>query len=617
MRGVLLAAGILAAAFMIASPLPAVGLLAVPLVLLALAYGQPPRERAMLQIAAEAAVVLGVYRVAVTTIPLAWYGADAVGRALGHLAGLLARRPLSVGPTMGGVDYLIPLLYLALVLPLRYAGRVSNPSVNGTGSKPILQPGSWTGWKLVLAGGCVLAVLIGHMAYLMTLARVGEIVTPWNLPALAAVIHAAIAFALLYVLVARAGQSPDPDAEGKGPEREDTGKRWPATLADAAITVVIALLATAIPVATVLCPHKPDLSDKKVVFYEKGFVNWLKPEHGQYGQHSSGMYGMLPTFVESLGMQAVISADLSEKDLDGANALVIIYPNEPWSEEQLGRIYDFVRDGGSLMVMGEHTVREKDGGSRINDVLEPTAMRVPFDSALFAIGGWLHSYEAISHPTTAGIGDEENQFGVVIGGSVEAHWPARPLLIGRWGWADRGNAEGDPANADTLMGNWRYDAGERLGDVMLVAEQPLGAGKVICFGDTSTLQNGLIPGCHEYMSRLFAYLVAGGGTPQATWRQLSGLAAVVVLLVLLIWRPCPARLAGGGPAPGGLLGALHGGHASGMGRAARRRSKIVGKACLHRRRASQRAQPRVVARRRPGRPGADVHAQRLPALDYQ
>ena len=92
----------------------------------------------------------------------------------------------------------------------------------------------------------------------------------------------------------------------------------------------------------------------------------------------------------------MISPDLSETDLDDADALVIIYPNEPWSEEQLGRIYDFVRGGGSLMVMGEHTVREKDGGSRINDVLEPTAMRVPFDSAIFAIGGWLHSYEALA-----------------------------------------------------------------------------------------------------------------------------------------------------------------------------------------------------------------------------
>ncbi len=544
MRGSLLVAAVLLAALMIASPLPAVGVLAVPLVLLALAYRQPARDRAMLCACAEAAVVLGIYRVAVTTIPLVWYGADAVGHALGNLAGLLSRRPLSVGATMGGVDYLVPMLYLALVLPLRCGGI----AVGSASSPSQTQAGSccrWkTGWKPALLGCCVLAVLLGHLAYLLTLALAGEMVSPWNLPALAAAIHAVIVFGLLWVCVGRGGERCQPDTD-KPPSPSGRGAGgegrlpWLIRLLDLAITAAIALLAAAVPVVTVLCWHKPDLSDKKIVFYEKGFLNWLKPEHGQYGEYSPGMYGMLPTFMESLGIKAVISADLAEKDLDGANALVIIYPNQPWDEEQLRRIDDFVRGGGSLMVMGEHTVRENDGGSRINDVLEPTAMRVPFDSALFAIGGWLHSYEAISHPTSAGIGDETNQFGVVIGGSVEAHWPARPLLIGRWGWADRGNA----MNGDAKLGDRRYEAGERLGDVVLAAEQPLGAGRVICFGDPSMLVNGLTPECYPYTSRLFAYLVADGGTPQAAGRQFSGLAGVVVLLVLLVWRPSPLRLA--------------------------------------------------------------------------
>ena len=80
--------------------------------------------------------------------------------------------------------------------------------------------------------------------------------------------------------------------------------------------------------------------------------------------------------------------------------------------------------------MGEHTVREKDGGSRFNEVLEPTAMRVAFDSAMFAVGGWLHSYEILAHPAALGLSDERNELGVVIGASVQARWPARPLRTG-------------------------------------------------------------------------------------------------------------------------------------------------------------------------------------------
>ncbi len=175
----------------------------------------------------------------------------------------------------------------------------------------------------------------------------------------------------------------------------------------------------------------------------------------------------------------------------------------------------------------------------MNDVLAPTVMRVAFDSAEFAIGGWLQSYEAMSHPTSAGIDDQQNQFGVVIGASVEARWPARPLLVGRFGWADCGDARNV---GEALLGNRRYDPGEKLGDVVLAAEQPLGAGKVICFGDTSMFTNGLTVGCHEYTSRLFAYLAAGGETPQATWRQLVGLDVAVLLRVVLIWQPLPWRL---------------------------------------------------------------------------
>ena len=53
---------------------------------------------------------------------------------------------------------------------------------------------------------------------------------------------------------------------------------------------------------------------------------------------------------------------------------------------------------------------------------------------------------------------------------------------------------------------------------------------MICFGDPSMLINGLTVSCHEYTSRLFTYLLGGGCTPQAAWRQLAGLAAVTLLL---------------------------------------------------------------------------------------
>ncbi len=532
---------------MIASRLEPLNVLAVPLVLTALAQRLSAQSRATLLCAAQATLLLAIYRLAYISIPLVWYAADSVGRAMGWVAQLCTRRPLWVGATMGGVDYLVPMLYLAIILPLRSRRFSDAPR---------------TFEKVLLAVFGVLVVLLGIMLYMLALAFAGDLLAaiaedqapkkpslsqappepflspenaaiwrklvPWNMPVLAAAIQCAIAWALFYWF--------RPQSEAASVE--DSTRRT-KILRRIAGTVGAAYLAAAIPVATVLCPSRPDIADKKIVFYEKGYLNWLKPEHGQYGRLSVGMYGNLPTYLESLGAKALISPDLSDADLKDAVALVIIYPNEKWEDGQLERIADFVRRGGSLMVMGEHTVRETDGGSRINDVLGPTEMRVPFDSAVFAIGGWLHSYDALAHPTSAGVGDEANQFGVVIGGSVQARWPAQPLLVGRWGFADRGEAD----KGEATLGNERYEAGEKLGDVILAAEQPLGDGKVICFGDPSLLINGLTVSCHEYTSRLFTYLLGGGSTPQTTWRQLTGLAAIALLLALLLGRPRAGRLA--------------------------------------------------------------------------
>ena len=343
---------------------------------------------------------------------------------------------------MGGVDYLVAMLCVAATLALRsrHTGSAAQALKRFSIAATIVLLGDLL-YLIVLAFAAgFLAVLTADQAketpyFTAENAVLLRRLVPWSLPALAAAIQSAIAWGFFRRLsppisAAHSAETVSPGIRQEGPAECGGSASGPGRAVGAAAVVC---LAVAIPIVTVLCCTRPDMVDKKIVFFEKGYLNWLKPEHGQYGRLSVGMYGMLPTFLESLGARTLLSPDLSEEDLQDADALVVIYPNEPWKEGQLERIGEFVRRGGSLMVMGEHTVREKDGGSRINDALAPTAMRVPFDSAMFAIGGWLHSYDALAHPTSAGIGDEANQFGVVIGASVETRWPARPLLVGRLG----------------------------------------------------------------------------------------------------------------------------------------------------------------------------------------
>ena len=511
--------------------------MAAAVVLAFLAFVSAGRSKDVLLASSGAVAVFGVYRFAVTAIPWLWLAADFIGRSLGAAAGWITGRPLWVGSAFAGLDFLI-LTSAVWTLYLRY-------------TKPP---------RAVRAIYGFLAILSGHLAYLILLSYVPDLLAafplpaaganesspllqfihktvPWNLPAIACGIHVLIA-AAMFRWSARAGESDKhPEAvehayasAGTAPDGR-FGRRFVLALA----VVVAALL---LPFVATFAPGRLELQGKKIVFYEKGFLNWLKPTHGSYGRLSSGMYGMLPVLMESLGAKCLVSPDLSDADLKDANVLVVIFPDDPWQAGQMERIHGFVRRGGSLLVLGEHTTRDAAGSNRFNEILAPTAMRVRFDSATFAIGGWLQSYEALNHPATTGIADDQNQFGVVIGASVVANWPARPLLIGRWGWTD----DGDEASERAMMGNDRYDGGEKLGDVVLAAEQPLGKGRVMVFGDTSGLTNAISVSSYQFTSRLFAYLADGGANTHAAWRQVVVLLAGAILIGLVSHRPGPWKI---------------------------------------------------------------------------
>jgi len=539
---------ILLAAYMVTLPLPVANIMAPAVVLASLALAARKRGSAgapglgedsgpssapalresedILLVSATAVAVFGLYRLAVTSVPWLWLATDLLGRGCGQTASLIAGRPVWVGATFAGVDFLV----LTSVLWGLYVCRTKPPAA-----------------LRALYG--FLAVLGGHMAYLVLLSFIPDIraavsqesdsgalssvlqlLLPWNVPAVAGVIHLLI-IAAMFRWAARA-QSDRQSAESRvlAAPRSFYKSRF-------FLPVLVVATAVLLPVVALLYPRSLSLTGKKIVFYEKGYLNWLKPTHGSYGRLSSGMYGMLPVFVESLGAESVVSPDLSEADLQDADALVLLFPDDPWQKGRRERIEAFVRRGGSLLVMGEHTTRDAAGTNRFNEVLAPTAMRVRFDSATFAVGGWLQSYEVMSHPITAGVADDRNQFGVVIGASVQAGWLARPLLMGKWGWND----PGDEASPRAMMGNGRYDPGEKLGDVVLAAEQPLGKGRIIAFGDTSGLTNAINVSSHVFTTRLFAYLAAGGPRMHPAWRQCIALLGGAFLVLLLCRRPGALR----------------------------------------------------------------------------
>ena len=572
------------------SIIPAVNVMGVAAAVAILAMFADGVAGRTLRVAAGAVGVFAVFRLAAQATPIVWSWADGLGRLMGWAAGKLTGHELSVGVTFGGVD-------LVVLTGAFYAMWLA------TSPAPRGRRAIWGAAGVVAAQLAYLAALSAVPATLANVPEPSKEVPnpewvipmplfvdatlkldatavrqwlPWKVPALGAALHA---LALVGMMRWGAWRPVEPATPRPRYVRRNLA---PVVVPVAAAGLVALVLGVS---ATYSAPAR-SLEGKKIVVFNRVYGNYMTPKHGDYGQLTIGMYGNLKPFIESLGGRCVLANQLTDEVMRGADALLVIYPSRPYASKELlqevepadpnepkpifvpdlegmlrlcdrflygslvetiedlyvRRVWEFVDKGGSLLVVGEHTISDPHvpahkGGNYFNRLLAPSKMRVAFDSATFEIGGWLQSYHSMFHPTTAGIEDGRNPFGVVIGASVECSFPARPILLGRWGYND----PGDDSAGVSMMGNHKYDGGERLGDVVLAAEQEYGRGRVVVFGDTSTLTNGITAGTHGYNARLLAYLANAGGSPVSTGRQVVTIVLMGVLVVLLGCAHCARR----------------------------------------------------------------------------
>jgi len=260
----------------------------------------------------------------------------------------------------------------------------------------------------------------------------------------------------------------------------------------------------------VLVAPGSDPGQAGMAFYREGYFNWMRPRHGEYGARSSGMFGNLPVFAEALGLKSVVIDSIDESTLSGVKVLFMANTDEELAAHSYEEIRRFVERGGSLVMLGDHTFFKDEKKNWLNAVLKPFKIRYNFDSADYFVGGWLHSYFYPASPLTVGLLDEQNDAGLVVGASLGLSYPAVPIVIGRYGFSDRG----DPDDEDGgYLGNLEYEPGERLGDVVLAAAQNYGKGKILIFGDTSGFVNPLLIDTYPFVNRVLTWLASDARIP--------------------------------------------------------------------------------------------------------
>jgi len=511
-------------------------ILVVAAILGLLAASQEGANRTVLLVCSLAVLALAVFRLACLSIPAVWLLSDNIGATVGRIGSVVTGKPLNVGATFAGLDFLV-------LIAAFYAGWLY------LAAGPRLSRGLYA----------ATAILSAHLLYLVALAfaldlaevlperpepsfihpyvppdwswpAAVRVLLPWNVPTVAAVFHVCVA-ALMLRWVSWRSVSEESPLWWKDSSR-DFGSADRRRLIRSYGPLVLAVL---LPIAATLSLGRSDLADKTIVAGGQGNLDWGRPQHDVYGQHSVGTFGMLPLFVESLGGEFRVSADLAAEDLAAADVLLLLRPTGPMPADQQERIWEFVRQGGSLLVAAEPFVRVGNVMSAFNDVLEPTGMSVRQDVAISVTGGWQHAYNLLAHPITSGVDERARYLFTDSATSIRLGWPARPIVTGRWGWSDPGT--------DAVLTNvYRCEAGERLGDLVLAAEQRFGKGTVAVVGDGRCLTNeGNVRG-YGLTGRLLSYLAGKSGGPQSPWRWLITLVMCAAFFVVVAWRPNASRV---------------------------------------------------------------------------
>jgi hypothetical protein len=250
---------------------------------------------------------------------------------------------------------------------------------------------------------------------------------------------------------------------------------------------ILTLLVVLVPAGSRLLdarPAGPAIPSRplNIALYSEGLLDWQVPSPERLGIIRSGMFGLFRKSLERYALSrrgAVLEVDsLAQETLAQTRLLVFINPTRCLAPAEQDILAGFVASGGGLLVLGDHT---DIGGSRapLNGALAFTSIEFNFDSAISLREGWTGCLEIRRHRVTAGVEDEvDTQMGT--GASLEITRPAFPVITGRYAFGDLGNYENDGRGAH--MGNCRHDKGEALGDIVLVAGEEVGSGRVLVFG---------------------------------------------------------------------------------------------------------------------------------------
>ncbi|MCU0781396.1 MAG: DUF4350 domain-containing protein [Akkermansiaceae bacterium] len=300
----------------------------------------------------------------------------------------------------------------------------------------------------------------------------------------------------------------------------------------------------ALALATVVFWHPAGTpkQEKKIVI-----ANWhaqwspsdIPYDREWYGADSGYNYACLARLFGLFAPVQLTAGPLTAADLAGASTLVVYDPDRRFSKDQLALIHDFVREGGGLLVIGDHT-NVFGGTTHLNELCAPFGFQLR-DDVLFDLDEDFH--QMLYPPPLA----NSLWHGM---GMFKLRGPAsiRPTSI----WTrpvyhvDHSKSVRAIYSVNNFFPPPHDHPRMKSGDFCVAATARYGRGRVIAWGDSTVFSNFEIfyPGKYEFLLNAAHWLNHRDSSLSALVRTLALVCLGVGALALVIRWPRPAVVLG-------------------------------------------------------------------------
>ena len=224
-------------------------------------------------------------------------------------------------------------------------------------------------------------------------------------------------------------------------------------------------------------------------------------DHARYGQRSVYNYRLWRSWIELHHPTRVLDRPPTARDLESADILIVKTPTSPYDDAEVARIERFVREGGGLYLIGDHT--NLFGMSAVlNGVAAPYGLAFLYDDTFpldHEATDVFRPSPSSPHPVLRGI----TAYPFETSCTLRVPLRGEPLIIGR-----RLGAEWVDYGQTNFFGNMRLDPQDTFGLFFQAASVAHGRGRVVAFTDSTNFSNFsmLWPGRRELTLNVLDWL---------------------------------------------------------------------------------------------------------------